>query len=455
MPEGRRKLFQAFVNLFKIPDLKKKILFTLALVAVYRIGAFVPTPGIDGAKLMQFFDNIAKTQGGTLFGIMNMFSGGAIQRLTIFALGIMPYISASIILQLLTAVIPALERLSKEGEAGHKKIVQYTRYGTIILAIVQSFFIALWLENPERFQGLQIVQYPGWAFRILTVLTLTTGTAFIMWLGEQIQEYGIGNGISLIITAGIVSRLPAAIFQLISLVSPMSPDKSQIDPLKLALMAIMLVGVVVGVVLITQGQRKIPIQYTKRVIGRKIYGGHSTFIPLRVNQAGVIPIIFAQSIILFPATIAGLVPSQAVQSVANALMRGQLLYNVLYSVLIIFFCYFYTAITFNPIDIANNMKKYGGFVPGIRPGKQTAEYLDFIMTRITLPGAVFLAIIAVFPTIVSASLKIPYLVASFFGGTGLLIIVGVMLDTMRQIESHLLMRHYEGFMKRGHVRGRR
>jgi len=447
-------LFQAFVNLFKIPDLKKKILFTLALVAVYRIGAFVPTPGIDGAKLMQFFDNIAKTQGGTLFGIMNMFSGGAIQRLTIFALGIMPYISASIILQLLTAVIPALERLSKEGEAGHKKIVQYTRYGTIILAIVQSFFIALWLENPERFQGLQIVQYPGWAFRILTVLTLTTGTAFIMWLGEQIQEYGIGNGISLIITAGIVSRLPAAIFQLISLVSPMSPDKSQIDPLKLALMAIMLVGVVVAVVLITQGQRKIPIQYTKRVIGRKIYGGHSTFIPLRVNQAGVIPIIFAQSIILFPATIAGLVPSQAVQSVANALMHGQLLYNVLYSVLIIFFCYFYTAITFNPIDIANNMKKYGGFVPGIRPGKQTAEYLDFIMTRITLPGAVFLAIIAVFPTIVSASLKIPYLVASFFGGTGLLIIVGVMLDTMRQIESHLLMRHYEGFMKKGKLKSR-
>ncbi|NQT23076.1 MAG: preprotein translocase subunit SecY [Candidatus Omnitrophica bacterium] len=448
-------MFQAVFNLFKIPDLKRKILFTLGLIAVYRIGAFVPTPGIDGAKLMQFFDNIAKTQGGTLFGIMNMFSGGAMQRLTIFALGIMPYISASIILQLLTAVIPALERLSREGEAGHKKIIQYTRYGTIFLAVIQSFFIALWLENPARFQGLQIVQYPGLSFRLLTVLTLTTGTAFIMWLGEQIQEYGIGNGISLIITAGIVSRLPSAIFQLISLVSPFAPEKSQIDMLKLLLMAIMLVGVIVAVVLITQGQRKIPIQYTKRVIGRKIYGGHSTFIPLRVNQAGVIPIIFAQSIILFPATIAGLVPNQAVQSVANALMRGQLLYNVIYAVLIIFFCYFYTAITFNPVDVANNMKKYGGFVPGIRPGKQTAEHLDFIMTRITLPGAMFLAVIAVLPTIISKALKIPYLVASFFGGTGLLIIVGVMLDTMRQIESHLLMRHYEGFMKRGTVRGRR
>lgn len=448
-------MFQAFANLFKIPDLKKKILFTLGLVAVYRIGAFVPTPGIDGAKLMQFFDNIAKTQGGTLFGIMNMFSGGAIQRLTIFALGIMPYISASIILQLLTAVVPALERLSKEGEVGHKKIIQYTRYGTIVLAIIQSFFIALWLENPARFQGLQIVQYPGWPFRALTVLTLTTGTAFIMWLGEQIQEFGIGNGISLIITAGIVSRIPSAMYQLISLVSPFAPERSQIDPLKLILMAIMLVGVVVAVVLITQGQRKIPIQYTKRVIGRKVYGGHSTFIPLRVNQAGVIPIIFAQSIILFPATIAGLVPSQAIQSVANALMRGQLLYNLIYGTLIIFFCYFYTAITFNPVDVANNMKKYGGFVPGIRPGRQTADHLDFIMTRITLPGAIFLAIIAVLPTIISRSMKIPYLVASFFGGTGLLIIVGVMLDTMRQIESYLLMRHYEGFMKRGHVRGRR
>jgi len=444
-----------FANLFKIPDLKKKLLITAALIAVYRVGAFIPTPGIDGAKLAQFFENMARTQGGTLFGMINMFSGGAIKRLTIFALGIMPYISASIILQLLTAVIPSLERLSKEGEEGRKKIIQYTRYGTIVLAVIQSFFIALWLENPARFQGMQIVQFPGWPFRLLTVITLTSGTAFIMWLGEQIQEYGIGNGISLIITAGIISRMPSAIYQLIQLVSPFSREKSQIDPFTLVLMAFMLVGVILAVVAITQGQRKIPIQYAKRVIGRKIYGGQSTYIPLRVNQAGVIPIIFAQSIILFPATIAGIIPNQAIQNIATLLTRQTIVYNLVFSLLIVFFCYFYTAITFNPIDISNNMKRFGGFVPGIRPGKQTAEYLDFIMTRITLPGAIFLAIIAVLPSIISGALKIPYLVASFFGGTGLLIIVGVMLDTMRQIESHLLVRHYEGFMKKGRIKGRR
>ncbi|MFC1577089.1 preprotein translocase subunit SecY [Candidatus Omnitrophota bacterium] len=448
-------MFAALGNMFKIPDLRKKIMFTFALIAVYRIGAYIPTPGIDGAKLAQFFANIAKTQGGTIFGIMNMFSGGAMNRLTIFALGIMPYISSSIIIQLLTAVIPALEKLAKEGESGHKKIVQYTRYGTVVLAAIQSFFIALWLENPARFQGLQIVQNPGWAFRLMTVITLTSGTAFIMWLGEQIQEYGIGNGISLIITAGIVSRMPTAVYQLVSLASPFAPEKSQIDILTLLLMVVMLLTVVVAVIVITQGQRKIPVQYAKRVIGRRVYGGQSTFIPLRVNQAGVIPIIFAQSIILFPATIAGLVPNRFLQGVANALSSGEILYNTVYALLIVFFAYFYTAITFNPIDIANNMKKYGGFVPGIRPGRQTAEYLDFIMTRITFPGAVFLAIIAVLPSLVSRGLKIPYLVASFFGGTGLLIIVGVMLDTMKQIESHLLMRHYEGFMKKSKLKSRR
>ena len=448
-------MLAALGNLFKIPDLKKKILFTLGMVAIYRIGAYIPTPGIDGAKLAQFFDNIARTQGGTLFGIMNMFSGGAMARLTIFALGIMPYISASIILQLLTAVVPALEKLAKEGQAGHRKIIQYTRYGTVMLAIVQSFFIALWLENPARFQGLEIVTSPGWPFRILTVITLTSGTAFIMWLGEQIQERGIGNGISIIITAGIISRLPTAVFQLVSLLAPFSPQKSQLQPFTLVLMAAMLVGVVVSVIIITQGQRKISIQYAKRVVGRKIYGGQSTYIPLRVNQAGVIPIIFAQSIILFPATIAGIVPNQFVQNIASSLTRGGWVYNVIYSLLIIFFCYFYTAITFNPVDVADNMKKYGGFVPGVRPGKATAQYLDYVMTRITLPGAFFLAIIAILPTIISSGLKIPYLIASFFGGTGLLIIVGVMLDTMRQIESQLLMRHYEGFMKQGRIRGRR
>ncbi|NQT32626.1 MAG: preprotein translocase subunit SecY [Candidatus Omnitrophica bacterium] len=447
-------MLEAITNIFKIPDLKKKILFTLGVVAVFRIGAFVPTPGIDGFKLAQFFDNMARTHGGTLFGIMNMFSGGAMRRLTIFALGIMPYISASIILQLLTTVVPALERLARQGEEGRKVITQYTRYGTIFLAVIQSFFIAMWLENPAHFQGMQIVQFPGWGFRFLTVLTLTTGTAFIMWLGEQIQENGIGNGISLIITAGILSRLPAAVAQLISLASPGTSGQAQIDPFKIVFLACMFVGVILAVVLITQGQRKIPIQYAKRVVGRKIYGGQSTYIPLRVNQSGVIPIIFAQSIILFPATIAGFVQHKAVQGLASSLMMGRPLYYVVYALLIMFFCYFYAAITFNPVDMANNMKRFGGFVPGIRPGKQTAEYLDFIMTRITLPGAMFLTIIAVLPTVINTQIGIPFLVASFFGGTGLLIVVGVMLDTMRQIESHMLMRHYEGFMKKGRVKGR-
>ena len=448
-------MLEAFVNIVKIPDLRKKIILTLALIAVYRVGAYIPTPGVDGAKLAVFFNNIARSQGGALFGIMNMFSGGAISRLTIFALGIMPYISSSIILQLLTAVIPALERLAKEGEAGQKKIIQYTRYGTVLLAVIQSFFIAVWLENPARFQGLQIVQFPGWPFRILTVITLTSGTAFIMWLGEQIQEYGIGNGMSLIITAGIISRIPTALYQVYSLFSPFAPEKAQLEPFTLILMVVMLIAVIVAVIVVTQGQRKIPIQYAKRVIGRKVYGGQSTFIPLRVNQGGVIPIIFAQSIILFPATIAGFIPNQTFQKIAMSLTRGEWVYNISYSVLIIFFAYFYAAITFNPIDVADNMKKYGGFIPGIRPGRQTAEYLDFVMTRITLPGSIFLALIAVFPSIISGWLKIPYLVASFFGGTGLLIIVGVMLDTMKQIESHLLMRHYEGFMKKGRLKSRR
>ena len=448
-------MFASVGNIFKIPDLKKKILVTLGLIVVYRVGAFIPTPGIGGAKLAQFFDNIARTQGGTLFGILNMFSGGAMQRLTIFALGIMPHISASIILQLLTTVIPALERLAKQGEEGRKKITQYTRYFTVVLSLVQSFFIALWLENPDRFQGLQIVQFPGWGFRILTVITLTTGTAFIMWLGEQIQEKGIGNGISLIITAGIVSRMPSAFTQLIALATPGAAGGDvQIDAFKLILLALMFVFVVVAVVLLTQGVRKIPVQYAKRVVGRKVYGGQSTYIPLKVNQGGVIPIIFAQSLILFPSTIAGFIPHKGVQGFASALMMGRPLYFVVYSLLILFFCYFYAAITFNPIDIANNLKRFGGFVPGIRPGRQTAENLDFIMTRITLPGALFLTVIAILPSIINKQMGIPFMVASFFGGTGLLIVVGVMLDTMRQVESHMLMRHYEGFMKKGRVRGR-
>lgn len=309
-------MLEAFGNILKIPDLRKKILFTLILLAVYRIGTYIPTPGIDGAKLADFFAKLAQQQGGALFGIMNMFSGGAISRMTIFALGIMPYISSSIILQLLTAVIPALEKLSKEGEAGHKKIIQYTRYGTIILSVIQSFFIALWLENLSRTQMMGIVPNPGLAFRLLTVITLTSGTAFIMWLGEQIQEYGIGNGMSLIITAGIISRIPVALAQLGALLSLAAPEKAQLEPFTLILMLVMLIAVVVAVIVVTQGQRKIPIQYAKRIVGRKVYGGQSTFLPLRVNQAGVIPIIFAQSIILFPATIAGFIPHKGFQAFA-------------------------------------------------------------------------------------------------------------------------------------------
>ena len=448
-------MFSALVNSFKIPDLKKRLIITGALLVVYRIGCYIPTPGINGAALAEFFNRIAKTQGGTVFGIINMFSGGAMERLTIFALGIMPYISSSIIMQLLTAVIPALEKIAKEGKAGYEKINQFTRYGTVALAIIQSFFIALWLENPARFEGLRIVMHPGWGFRILTVLTLTTGTIFIMWLGEQIQERGIGNGISLVITAGIISRIPSALHQLFVLISPFSPSRRQIQPFTLLIMAVLLVVVVFSVVMITQGQRKIPVQYARRIVGRKIYGGQSTYIPLKVDTSGVIAIIFAQSIILFPATLASFIPNPGFQRLAQSLIRGHLLYTLIYALLIVFFCYFYTAIVFNPNDLSENMKKYGGFIPGIRPGASTAEYLDYVMTRITLFGALFIAVIAIFPDFIMAWLKVPYLVASFFGGTGILIIVGVMLDTLKQIESHLLTHHYEGFLKGGHMKGRR
>jgi preprotein translocase subunit SecY len=448
-------MLSALVNSFKIPDLKRRLIITLALIAVYRIGCYVPIPGINGAALAEFFNRLYKTQGGTLFGIINMFSGGAMERLTIFALGIMPYISASIILQLLTAVVPAFEKLAKEGKAGYEKINQYTRYGTVALAVVQSFFIALWLENPARFEGLRIVMSPGLGFRLLTVLTLTTGTIFIMWLGEQIQEVGIGNGISLVITAGIISRIPAAIHQLFILISPLNAARRQIQPFTLLIMAGLLVAVVLAVVLITQGVRKIPVQYARRIVGRKIYGGQSTYIPLKVDTSGVIAIIFAQSIILFPATLASFIPNPVFQRWAQAFIRGNLVYTLCYSLLIIFFCYFYTAIVFNPLDLSENMKKYGGFIPGIRPGSSTAEFLDFVMTRITLAGALFIAVIAILPDFIMAVLKVPYLVASFFGGTGILIIVGVMLDTIKQIESHLVMHHYEGFISSGRIRGRR
>ncbi|MFH1577630.1 MAG: preprotein translocase subunit SecY [Candidatus Omnitrophota bacterium] len=443
-------MLAAIANTFKIPDLKRRILITTGLLIVYRIGCYVSTPGINGMALSQFFQQIAKTAGGNLLGIVNMFAGGAMERLTIFALGIMPYISSSIILQLLTAVIPALEKLSKEGRAGYEKINQYTRYGTVMLALIQSFFIAMWLENPARFQGLMIVANPGWGFRILTVITLTAGTIFIMWLGEQIQERGIGNGISLIITMGIISRAPAAGYQLLS-----SLKMGQIQPFTLLVMAVFFVGVVLAVTFITQGQRKIPVQYARRIVGRKIYGGQSTYMPLKVDTAGVIAIIFAQSIILFPGTISSFIPNPAFQRFAQLLARGHLLYTVVYALLIVFFCYFYTAIVFNPVELSQNLKKYGGFIPGVRPGASTTEYLEYVMTRITLAGALFIAFIAIFPDFIMAWLKIPFLVASFFGGTAILIVVGVMLDTIKQLESHLLMHHYEGFIKAGRIKGRR
>ncbi|MBU1863950.1 MAG: preprotein translocase subunit SecY [Candidatus Omnitrophica bacterium] len=449
-------MIQAFFNIFKIPDLKKKVLFTLFIIGVYRIGAFIPTPGIDGHELSLFFERVTQSAGGGLFGIMSMFTGGALNNMTIFALGIMPYISASIIFQLLTVVIPALEKLSKEGEEGRRKIIQYTRYGTVVLSLIQSFFISMWLENPNAFQGHLIVPNPGWAFRIMTMITLTTGTAFIMWLGEQIDERGIGNGISLIITANIISRLPVALYQTFILISPFDPARQQMPYWKLAVLFVLMVGTVVGVILIIQGQRKIPVQYAKRVVGRKMYGGQSTYLPLRVNQAGVIPVIFAQSVILFPATLAGFIANPFLRSLAG-ILQGGFWSGILYALLIGFFCYFYTAITFNPVDIAENIKKYGGFIPGVRPGKATAEFLDFVMTRIVLSGAVFLALIALFPKIISSPkvMNIPYLIASFFGGTGLLIIVGVLLDTTKAIESQLVMRHYDGFVKKGRIKGRR
>lgn len=445
-------MLSAFSNCFKIPELKNRILITLGLIAIYRIGCLVPTPGVNGSVLAQYFENMNSSAGGggTIFGMMGMFSGGAFQKMTIFGLGIMPYISSSIIMQLLTAVIPALEKLAKEGQAGYQKINQFTRFGTLGLAMVQAFFIALWLEK-QGFEGMMVVNIPGWGFRFLTVLTLATGTLALMWLGEQIQERGIGNGISLIITAGIISSAPQAMRMLVRLIS----TKGELQPLQLLIMIGFLFGVIITITLISQAQRKIPVQYARRVVGRKVYGGQSTYIPLKVDTSGIIAIIFAQSILLFPATLASFIPSQGMQWFSRLIMRGNVGYYIIYGLLIFFFCYFYTAIVFNPVDVANQMKKHGGFIPGVRPGTQTAEYLDFVLTRITLAGAAFICCIAIMPDAIMASFKVPYLVASFFGGTGVLIIVGVMLDTMKQIESHLMTRHYEGFMKSGQLRGRR
>ena len=425
-----------FQNIFKIPELKKRILFTLALLIVYRIGVHVPVPGIDSIALSSFF----KQAEGTIFGIFNMFSGGAFERLSVFALGIMPYISASIILQLLTVVIPHLEQLKKEGEQGRKKITQYTRYGTVVLSIIQGFGISVGLESMSAPDGSPIVLLPGWAFRLMTVITLTAGTAFIMWLGEQITERGVGNGISLIIFAGIVVRLPVASVNTVRLLST-----GEMGIFAILILIVLMVAVVGFIIFVEQGQRRIPVQYAKRVVGRRMYGGQSTHLPLKINTSGVIPPIFASSIIMFPATIGSFVKVEWIQSATAAMRPGNAVYELLFVGFIFFFCYFYTAVTFNPVDVADNMKKSGGYIPGIRPGKRTADYIDKVLTRITLGGAIYVSTVCVLPSILITRFNVPF----YFGGTALLIVVGVAIDTVAQMESHMISRHYEGFLKKG------
>jgi len=428
-----------FRNIPKIPELKRRIIFTLFMLTVFRIGCHIPTPGIDGSALSAFFS----ARQGTLFGLFDMFSGGALSQMSVMALGIMPYISASIILELLTVVIPHLEKLKKEGEQGRKKITQYTRYGTVLLSVIQGFGIAVGLENMTSPGGAMIVPVGGWGFRLLTVITLAAGTSFLMWLGEQITERGIGNGISLIIFAGIVARFPVAVANTFRLMGT-----GEVTAFFMVLILALMIGVIGVIVFVERGQRRIPVQYAKRIVGRRMYGGQSTHLPLKVNTAGVIPPIFASSIIMFPATIANFLSTEEfpwLQYVVNFLNPGHVVYSLIYVGFIIFFCYFYTAVHFNPVDVADNMKKSGGFVPGIRPGKNTAEYIDRVLTRITFAGAIYVSAVCILPNILIYQLNVPF----YFGGTALLIIVGVAMDTTNQIESHMLTRHYEGFMKKG------
>lgn len=432
-------VLSSFQNIFRIPELKNRIVFTLALLTVYRIGGHIPTPGINGEELSKFLSE----KGGAIMGFFDMFSGGALSRVTIFALGIMPYISASIIFQLLTVVIPAIGKLAKEGEAGRKKITRYTRYGTVVISAIQSFGIAVGLES---MQGGAFIQNPGWSFRLLTMITLTSGTAFIMWLGEQITERGIGNGISLIIFAGIVAGFPNAVVSTFSLI-----QAGTLSIFFVLFLLVMMVAVVGVIIFMERGQRKIPVQYAKRLVGRKVYGGQSTHLPLKINTAGVIPPIFASSIIMFPATIAGFIAIPWVQGIAKQLSPGTILYTALYIGMIFFFAFFYTAIVFNPVDIADNLKKYGGYIPGIRPGQKTSEYIYKVLSRLTFVGAVYLAVVCIIPEILIRRFNVPF----YFGGTSLLIVVGVALDTVSQMESHLLTRSYEGFLKKGRVKGRR
>ncbi len=430
-------------NIAKIPELKRRIIYTLGMLAVFRLGIFITTPGVNRVALSEFMG-----QAGGLFGLFNMFTGGAMGQASVFALGIMPYISSSIILNLLTVVSPKLSALKKEGEAGRNKINQYTRYGTILLSAIQGFGIAMWLESIKV--GGSIVVDPdvaGWGFRIMTVLSLTAGTAFLMWLGERITENGIGNGISLIITGGIIARIPQGISQTIDFVRG-----DQLKPITLFVIAIVIVAVTALIVYVERGQRRVPVQYAKRMVGRKMYGGQSSHLPLRINTAGVIPPIFASSIIMFPATLANFVSHPWVDVFKDAMQPGTWFYNTLYAVMIIFFAFFYTAVQMDPMDVAENLKKAGGYIPGIRPGKKTADYIDTVLTRITVLGSLYLTGICIMPMFMQQFANIPF----YFGGTSLLILVGVTMDTAQQIESHLITRHYDGFanLKGGRIRGR-
>ncbi|MFQ5442087.1 MAG: preprotein translocase subunit SecY [Thermodesulfobacteriota bacterium] len=425
----------------KVPELKRKIIITLLLLAVFRAGVYIPTPGIDAEALAGFF----KAASGTLLDFATMFTGGALERFSIFSLGIMPYISASIILQLLTVVVPSLEKLSKEGEAGRNTITQYTRYLTVVLCIVQGLMIGIGLEKMTGPGGQAIVLDPGWSFRLMTLVTLTSGTVFLMWLGEQITERGIGNGISLIIFVGIIARMPAALYNTFSLVRV-----GELSVVFILFLLLLMIAVVAFIVFMETGQRRIPIQYPKRVVGRRMVGGGTQYLPLKINSAGVIPPIFASSIIIFPATIVNFIDVPALKRVAQSLSPGGLFYSILFVAFIIFFTYFYTAVQFNPKDVAENLKKHGGFVPGIRPGANTAEYIDRLLSRLTLWGALYLSAVCVLPSLLISEFNVPF----YFGGTALLIVVGVAMDTAQQIESHMLAKSYDGLLKKGKIKGR-
>lgn len=461
-------MVSAFLNSVKIPELRRRILFTLAVIVIVRLGAAITTPGVNQAVLQAWFSSSAKGAGGGIGALFNLFSGGALENCAIFSLGIMPYISASIMMQLLTAVIPQLSRLARE-DGGRQKIMQLTRYATVVLCIFQGYMLAVSFQHPESYHivlggigdtiqrlGVPLVEDPGMTFRIVTVISLTSGTLFLMWLGDQITERGIGNGISLIITIGIVARLPAALAQAWKTFVPSAETgTSQVNPAILVLMVAFLFVVIAAVIAITQGVRKITVQYAKRVIGRKMYGGQTQYMPLKVNYAGVMPIIFAWALLLFPTTIVSYAfpQSPTAARIASALNNGWPHYAVLAG-MIFFFSYFWVATQFQPAQIADDLKKYGGYIPGVRPGKPTADYLDFTMTRLTFAGAIFLTLIAILPALMSQTLNVPQITAQFFGGTSLLIIVGVILDTMRQVETHLIQRHYDGFLRKGRIRGR-